>query len=154
MAVQAFDRSVLKVGQAFIMALNLLAFLLGFVFQVGFAWLLVPVVAVIMLLGVARPSFGLFRQLYLRVLKPRGLVQPRVVQEDATPHQFAQVVGGVFLLASTGAFLLGAVAAGWVLAWIVIALAFINFAFDFCVGCQVYFQLERLNLVRREAEVR
>ena len=34
MAVQKFDRSVLKVGQVFIMGLNILAFALGFVLQV------------------------------------------------------------------------------------------------------------------------
>jgi len=31
----------------------------------------------------------------------------------------------------------------------VIALAFINFAFDFCVGCQMYFQLDRMRLLPR-----
>jgi phosphate/sulfate permease len=149
MAVQQFDRSVLKVGQAFIMGVNILAFALGFVFQVQVAWVLAPLVGIIMLLGVFNPEFGLFRQLYLRVLKPRGIVKPRVIQEDATPHQFAQVVGAVFLLAAGVAFMAGAVALGWVLAWIVIALAFINFAFDFCVGCQMYFQLDRMRLIPR-----
>jgi hypothetical protein len=144
---QAFDRSVLKVGQVFIMGLNLVAFALGFVLQVRLAWLLVPLVAVIMLLGVANPSLAAFRQLYLKVLKPRGLVRPNVVQEDPAPHVFAQAVGGLFLLAATVAFVLGLALAGWVLAWIVIILAFVNFAFDFCVGCQVYFQLDRMKLL-------
>jgi hypothetical protein len=149
MAAEQFDRSVLKVGQAFIMGVNLLAFVLGFVLQVPWAWLLSPLVGVVMLLGVINPDLGLFRQLYIRVLRPRGMVRPRVVQEDAAPHQFAQVVGAVFLLADGLAFLAGAVAVGWVLAWIVVALAFLNFAFDFCVGCQMYFQLDRMRLIPR-----
>jgi hypothetical protein len=33
------------------------------------------------------------------------------------------------------------------LVWVVILLAFINFAFDFCVGCQVYFLLQRTRLI-------
>ena len=147
MAVQKFDRSVLKVGQVFIMGTNIAAFLLGFVLQVRWAWVLAPLVGAVMLVGVLDPRFGLFRQLYLQVLRPRGIVQPRVVEEDPTPHQFAQVVGAVFLLGAGAAFLLGGTALGWVLAWVVIALAFINFAFDFCVGCQVYFQLQRLHLL-------
>lgn len=147
MAAQTFDRSVLKVGQVFIMGINLLAFVLGFVLQVRLAWLLVPLVAVVMLLGVANPSLGAFRQLYLKVLKPRGLVKPNVVQEDPTPHAFAQGVGGTFLVAASLAFLLGLTVAGWVLTWIVIVLAFVNFAFDFCVGCQLYFQLDRMSLL-------
>ena len=147
--VQKFDRSVLKVGQVFIMGVNILAFLLGFVLQVRGAWILSPLVGVVMLLGVVNPELGLFRQVYLRFLKPRGLVAPRVIEEDPTPHQFAQVVGAVFLLGAGAAFVLGGTGLGWVLAWVVILLAFINFAFDFCVGCQVYFQLQRMNLIAR-----
>jgi hypothetical protein len=147
MAVQQFDRSVLKVGQAFIMGVNILAFALGFVLQVRYAWLLSPLIGIVMLLGVVNPELGLFRQLYLKVLRPAALVKPRIVEEDAAPHQFAQVVGAVFLLAAGAAFASDAVAIGWVLAWIVVALAFINFAFDFCVGCQVYFQLDRMRLI-------
>jgi hypothetical protein len=146
-AVQAFDRSVLKVGQAFIVGLNVVAFALGFVLQLRYAWVLSLIVGLIMLGGIANPNLALFRQFYLQVLKPRGVVKPNVVQEDATPHQFAQGVGGSFLLASAVAFLLGATEVGWVLVWIVIVLAFVNFAFDFCVGCQMYFQLDRFHLI-------
>jgi hypothetical protein len=146
-AVQAFDRSVLKVGQAFIVGLNVVAFALGFVLQLRYAWVLSLIVGLIMLGGIANPNLALFRQFYLQVLKPRGVVKPNVVQEDATPHQFAQGVGGSFLLASAVAFLLGAAEVGWVLVWIVIVLAFVNFAFDFCVGCQMYFQLDRFHLI-------
>jgi hypothetical protein len=148
-AEQAFDRSTLKVGQVFIMSLNLLGFILGFVLQVRFAWLLATLVAAIMLAGLVDPRLALFRRFYLTVLKPRGLVKPDVHQEDPTPHQFAQLVGGSFLLAASAAFALGAATVGWVLVWIVILLAFVNFAFDFCVGCQLYFQLDRFKLLPR-----
>jgi hypothetical protein len=147
MVVQKFDRSVLKVGQVLIMATNILAFALGFVLQLRGAWVLAPLVGVVMLLGVLNPELGLFRQLYLRLLKPRGIVGPRVVEEDPTPHQFAQVVGAVFLLGSGVAFAMGGTTPGWLLVWVVILLAFINFAFDFCVGCQVYFLLQRTRLI-------
>jgi hypothetical protein len=149
MAVQAFDRSVLKVGQVFIIGLNVVAFALGFVLDIKLAWLLVPVVCVVMLAGVVNPNLNLFRQFYLRVLKPAGIVKPNVAQEDPTPHQFAQAVGATFLAAASLTFLLGAYGAGWVLSWIVIVLAFVNFAFDFCVGCQVYLQLDRMHMLPR-----
>ena len=149
MAVEAFDHSALKVGQVFTMSLNLLAFVLGFVLQARWGWLLVPLVGAVMLLGVANRDLNLFRQFYLRILKPAGIVKPNVAHEDAAPHQFAQAVGGAFLAAATLAFVLGLVLAGWVLTWIVIVLAFVNFAFDFCVGCQIYFQLDRMNLIPR-----
>jgi hypothetical protein len=146
-AVQAFDRSVLKVGQVFTIGGNVVAFALGFVLQVKYAWLLSTLVGLIMLGGLANPKLALFKRFYLGVLKPRGIVKPNVAQEDATPHQFAQGVGGSFLMLATIAFLAGAVLVGWILVWIVIVLAFVNFAFDFCVGCQMYFQLDRLHLI-------
>jgi hypothetical protein len=44
------------------------------------------------------------------------------------------------------AALLGHLTMAWSLGWIVIALAFLNFAFDICVGCIVYAQLVRVGL--------
>jgi hypothetical protein len=41
---------------------------------------------------------------------------------------------------------IGQLAVAWTLGWIVIALAFLNFAFDICVGCIVYAQLVRVGL--------
>jgi hypothetical protein len=131
-----------------------LAFALGFVLQVRYAWLLSTLVGLIMLGGIGTPRLALFKQFYLAVLKPRGIVKPNVVQEDATPHQFAQGVGGAFLMAATAAFVAGASGLGWLLVWIVIVLAFVNFAFDFCVGCQVYFQLDRFHLIPHRTDAR
>jgi len=129
------------------MSLCLLAFVLNYVLQVPSTWLLVALVGAVMLVGVANPELNLFRRFYLGVLKPRGIVKPRVVQEDATPHRFANGMGGSFLILASLAFLANLAIVGWVLTWMVIALAFLNFAFDYCVGCQIYFQLDRLNLL-------
>jgi hypothetical protein len=134
--------------------LSVVAFALGFVLQLRYAWLLSTLVGLVMLGGIATPRLALFKQFYLKVLKPGGIVKPNIVQEDATPHQFAQGVGGAFLMAATLAFVIGAQEVGWVLVWIVIALAFVNFAFDFCVGCQMYFQLDRFHLIPHRTDAR
>ena len=98
-----------------------------------------------MLLGGAlSPATSLPRGLYARVLRPRGLVRPRVRIEDPAPHRFAQLVGGTFLVAASVSAVLGQLTVAWTLGWIVIALAFLNFAFDICVGCIVYAQLVRV----------
>ncbi len=142
--VVPFDRSVLKVNQAILMG--------GIVagYAAGFAWhpaiLVLPLLGLMMLTAVASPSANLPRQLYLRVLKPRRLVRPRIRQEDPAPHRFAQLVGGVFLVAASLNALFGLDAVAWILGWIVVALAFLNFAFDICVGCIVYAQLVRAGL--------
>jgi hypothetical protein len=140
--VVRFDRSVLKTNQAAIITLTVLAFVLRQPALVAF-------VAAVMLAGTADPRFALFQQLYLRVLKPAGLVKPRVVMDDPVPHRFAQGLGGSFMAASTIALALSAETAGWALAALVVALAFVNFAFDFCVGCQVFFLLARSGVIRR-----
>ncbi len=105
-----------------------------------------PLFALMLLGGALSPATNLPRWLYLRFLRPRGLVRPRVRTEDPAPHRFAQLVGGAFLVGASLSAVLGQLTVAWTLGWIVIALAFLNFAFDICVGCIVYAQLVRLGL--------
>jgi Domain of unknown function (DUF4395) len=145
MAIVPFDRSVLKVNQMILMVAVVVGYLLALAYP-GVAWIL-PVLAVMMLAAVASPSLNVPRLLYTRVLRPSGIVKPRIVQEDPAPHRFAQLVGGVFLTAASIFVITGLLVVAWVLAWIVAALAFLNFAFNICVGCIVYAQLVRIGLL-------
>lgn len=145
MVIVPFDRSVLKVNQAILMAVIVVAYVVGLVYQ-PVAWVL-PVLAVMMLAAVASPSLNVPRHLYLRWLKPAGIVRPRVVQEDPAPHRFAQLVGVVFLTAASIFVVTGLLLVAWVLAWIVAVLAFLNFSFNICVGCIMYAQLVRIGLL-------
>ena len=93
--------------------------------------------------GVQRTPYSwLFRTLLRpRLGKPAGL-------EDAAPPQFAQAVGLVFAVVAllgyvVGVDLLGAVATG-----LALAAAFLNAAFGFCLGCEVYLLLQRLRPAR------
>jgi hypothetical protein len=151
MGAVPFDRSVLKVTQVMLMAGLVAGYLVSLARPL--ASIALPLFAVMMLHGAAVPPQSLPRVLYLRVLKPRGLVRPRVAVEDPAPHRFAQLVGGVFLAAGSLLALAGLYVAAWTLGWIVIALAFLNFGFDVCVGCIVYAQLVRVGLLplRRSA---
>jgi hypothetical protein len=144
-AIVPFDRSVLKVNQMILMVAIVIGYLVALAYP-GVAWIL-PVLAVMMLAAVASPSLNVPRLLYTRVLRPSGIVRPRIVQEDPAPHRFAQLVGGVFLTAASVFVITGLLVVAWVLAWIVAALAFLNFAFNICVGCIVYAQLVRIGLL-------
>ncbi|HVC04058.1 MAG TPA: DUF4395 domain-containing protein [Candidatus Acidoferrales bacterium] len=150
MAVVAFDRSVLKVNQMILMVAIVLGYVIGLAYP-GIAWIL-PVLAVMMLAAVASPSLNIPRILYTQVLRPSGIVKPRIVQEDPAPHRFAQLLGGVFLAAASIFVITDLLLVAWVLAWIVAALAFLNFAFNICAGCIMYAQLVRIGLLplRRE----
>jgi hypothetical protein len=137
------DTTAIKFNQASIIVLTLL----GFVFNQP--WL-VLFVGVVLAIGTAWPEAGLFKLIYLKLLKPVGLLKTNIIDDDPAPHRFAQGVGALFLLASSIVLLgFNNGIVGWILAWIVIILAGINLAFSFCAGCFVYYQLDRLDLLPR-----
>ena len=133
------DQSALKVNQTFIIALLILAFVLNNVWLVAF-------VGAVMLLGTALPSASLFKQLYLRLLKPAGLVRANIIDDNPEPHRFAQGFGGVVVSLAVIALLAGSTTLGWGLSWLVVALAALNLFLNFCAGCFVYYQLNRLGV--------
>ena len=139
------DRNALRTQQALICGFTLVAFLVGA--EVG-RWL-VLFTGLVLALGSLHPALALFKQAYWRVLRPAGLLRPDLHAEDPMPHQFAQAMGGAFLLASALALFAGATVLGWVLSWIVFALALVNLLVQFCAGCFVYYQLDRLGLLPR-----
>jgi hypothetical protein len=140
------DHSALKVNQTGIIATVLVAFAGSFV-SIWFE-LLIPALAIVLLLGTWRPELALFKQLYFRFLKPRGIVKPRPLEDSPTPHNFAQGLGGVFVVIAS-VLLPILPAAGLALALLVGVLAFINLAFGYCVGCQVYFLLGRTGVLKQ-----
>jgi hypothetical protein len=145
MSTQLVDHSALKVNQTGIVATVLVAFVGSAFFRPLLA--LIPLLAVVLLLGTFAPQLALFKQLYFKVLKPRGIVKPHPVQDRPEPHNFAQGLGGVFLAISS-VFLMPLPVLGLAIALLVAVLAFVNLAFGYCLGCQIYFQLGRAGLIR------
>jgi Domain of unknown function (DUF4395) len=144
-STQVVDHSALKVNQTGIVATILVAFV-GSLFSTFFL-ALIPLLAIVLLLGTFVPRLALFKQVYFLVLKPRGIVKPQPVQDRPEPHNFAQGLGGVFLgIASL--LLVSVPIAGLALGLLVAVLAFVNLAFGYCLGCQIFFQLERRGLLR------
>ena len=153
MATQVVDHSALKVNQAGIIATVLVAFVGSAFYRPALA--LIPLLAIVLLVGTFAPNLALFKQFYFKVLKPRGIVKARPVQDRPEPHNFAQGLGGVFLAVSSFFLYLGSptygpllLIIGLALALIVAVLAFVNFAFGYCLGCQIYFQLGKRGLIR------
>jgi hypothetical protein len=139
------DHSALKVNQTGIVATVLVAFIGSALWRP--LLVLIPLLGVVLLLGTFAPQLALFKQIYFKVLKPRGIVKPRPVQDRPEPHNFAQGLGGVFLAVSS-LFLLPLPVIGLALALLVAVLAFVNLAFGYCLGCQIYYQLGRRGLIR------
>lgn len=135
------DTTALKFNQASIIALTLLGFVLN---QPA----LVLFVGLVLAIGTVFPAAALFKLVYVKLLKPNHILKANIIDDDPAPHQFAQGVGALFLLVSSAIlFGLGGPVLGWLLAWIVIVLAAVNLFFNFCAGCFVYYQLDRVGLI-------
>jgi Domain of unknown function (DUF4395) len=145
MATSVVDHSALKVNQTGIVTTVLVAFIGSAFFRP--ALVLIPLLSIVLLLGTFAPRLALFKQLYFKVLKPRGIVKPRPVQDRPEPHNFAQGMGGV-VLAIASLFLVPLPVVGLALSLLVAILAFINLAFGYCLGCQIYYQLGRAGLIK------
>jgi hypothetical protein len=133
------DETAIRVNQAIGVGLLLVAWLLD-------SLTLVLFVALAMLAGTASPELALFQIIYRKVLLPRHLVKPRIVIDNPEPHLFAQGLGGALLALGLAALIAGYATAGWTLVWLVVALAALNLLLDFCAGCFLYYQLNRLGV--------
>src|SRR5437868_15540568 len=122
METRQVDLTALKVNQAGIITTVLVA-TAGSVFISLFAWL-IPLLALVLIAGTFWPSAAVFKQLYFRVLKPRGTLRPAVVDDNPAPHNFAQAFGGVVLVIAT-LLLIVAPVLGFVLALLVALLALV-----------------------------
>ena len=136
--LQKVDHAVLKANQLFIISLNILAFIFNQSWLAAF-------VALVMGLGSVFKVPG-FLPIYKNILKPRGWMRPDILDDNPEPHRFAQFLGFLFMTAGSVSLFLGATVLGWILVWIVIALAALNAFGGFCVGCAVYYWLSRLQL--------
>lgn len=136
--LQKVDHSALRANQTMIIGLLIGAF-------VSNAPWLVALVAMVMAYGTARRQPG-FKVFYTRLFQPLGVFKPYVLNDNPEPHLFAQGLGSAVLFGGVIAFLNGLAAVGWGLAWLVIALAALNLFAGMCVGCAVYYWLNRLHI--------
>lgn len=94
--------------------------------------------------GITRHPWGL---LYRRLVAPR--LAPPAQREDPAAPTFAQLVG--LLVSGTGLVLhlIGVPGALVVAAGMAFVAAFLNAAFDYCLGCQLHVLLVRAGVIRR-----
>ena len=89
---------------------------------------------------------GLYAQPYGVVF--RKLICPRLTPptelEDAAPPRFAQLVGFAFLAVALVATLAGAPSVAIVAVGFALGAAFLNAAFNFCLGCEMYLISKRV----------
>ena len=114
---------------------------LAVVLITGSAWLLgaqLLVFAVGALFGLRYAPYG---NVYRRLVRPR--LGPPARTEAEAPPRFSQGVGMVFAAGGVLGYALGASAIGITCTAFALFAAFLNAAFDFCLGCQVYLFIQR-----------
>ncbi|GAA2000902.1 DUF4395 domain-containing protein [Catenulispora subtropica] len=94
--------------------------------------------------GLRRAPYGL---LFARLVRPR--LGPATAFEDEAPPRFAQGVGLLFAVVGAVGYLAGVPALGVAATALALAAAFLNAAFGFCLGCEMYLLLVRVR--RRSA---
>lgn len=105
-------------------------------------WPLLAAQTVVFAVGaVAGPRLAPYSLLYRAFVAPR--LKPTSEREDAAPLRFAQLVGFAFALVGTVGFAADVAALGLVATAFALFAAFLNAAFDFCLGCEVYLLLRR-----------
>ena len=93
--------------------------------------------AVIFAIGAFRgPQFTPYANLFRAVVKPRLKSKP--ILEDVRPPKFAQAVGLGFAIVALIGSLVGSSTIFSVAVAFALAAAFLNFAFNYCLGCQFY----------------
>ncbi|MFJ9522822.1 DUF4395 domain-containing protein [Kitasatospora sp. NPDC101801] len=119
----------------------LTSLILAAVLVTGSGWLLAAqgvVFAVAALFGLAYSPYG---WLYRVLVRPR--LAPPAELEDARPPRFAQAVGLGFALVGTVGYLTGTTWLGLAATACALGAAFLNAAFGYCLGCEMYLLLHR-----------
>jgi hypothetical protein len=83
---------------------------------------------------------------YRYLVAPR--LSPTTEREDAAPLRFAQAVGFVFALVGTIGFAVGITPLGIVATAFALFAAFLNAAFNFCLGCEMFLLIKRFSPAR------
>ena len=114
---------------------------LGTALATGNPWLVV-LQAVVFAIGAFKgPQHTPYSLVFKKLVKPR--LKSEFQTEDVRPPKFAQTVGfGFTVVAIAG--LLFAPALATVAVSFALAAAFLNAAFNFCLGCEIYLRIARL----------
>lgn len=109
-------------------------------------FLLLAVLGLLFAWGFTAPTTAPWAVLFRRVVRPR--LSPPQDLEDPRPPRFAQSVGFTVIAIGLVLHLLGVPWALVLAAGAAFIAAFLNAAFAFCLGCQIYLGLTRARIIR------
>ena len=121
---------------------TLTAIVLVVVLVTGSGWLLGFQAAVFGIGAVFGLRYSPYGLIYRYAVRPR--LGPPAEMEAEAPPRFAQGVGLVFAIIGVIGYAAGVVPLGMAAAAAALAAAFLNAAFGFCLGCEMYLLIKRL----------
>ena len=108
----------------------------------GSGWLLAAQALVFATGAVFGLRYSPYGVLYRKLIRPR-LGPPRELEPEAPPR-FAQAVGLVFAVVGVAGYAAGLTLLGVVATAAALVAAFLNGAFGFCLGCEMYLLIRRI----------
>ena len=114
---------------------------LGIALVTHSTWLIGLQLGVFAIGAILSPVKSPYSFIYAKFVRPR--LKGEVPTEDVRPPQFAQAVGLVFALIAFIGGLTGSLPVFTVAVGFALAAAFLNAAFNFCLGCEIYLLLIR-----------
>jgi hypothetical protein len=115
---------------------------LALVLATGSVWLSAAQVAVFALAAFGGLRFAPYSAAFRLLVAPR--IGPPSTREDAAPVRFSQAVGFAFAAVGLVGYAVGVPAIGITATALALAAAFLNAAFGFCLGCELYGLIARL----------
>jgi Domain of unknown function (DUF4395) len=140
--IMTIDSRAPRFGAAITTVVVAVVLVLSGVSHLAAGWLLFAqtlVFAVGALAGLRYAPYGL---IFRHLVRPR--LGPPSRTEPEAPPRFSQGVGAVFAGIGAVGFAAGLPLLGVVFAAFALAAAFLNAAFDFCLGCQMYLFIQRI----------
>jgi Domain of unknown function (DUF4395) len=147
MSGEHYDVTARKTHQWTMVALVVVGFVLGGLVSEWVAVALLAVAGLIMLVGRFVWQADVVRQLVWGVLEPRGILKRVERVEDHHTRRIARVIGGTAWVVSAVLLAFGLTIAGWIIAFAIGVLVLLDAAFDLCVLCFLFLQLERRGLL-------
>ena len=107
-------------------------------------WVVIAQAIVFAIGAIKGPQFTPYAYIFRTIIKPR--LKGKIITEDVRPPQFAQTVGLIFALVAISGSIASLDVVFVVAVSFALAAAFLNAAFNFCLGCKLYLLLLRVRL--------
>jgi len=116
--------------------------ILAIVLVTGSGWLLLAQTVVFAMGAVLGLRYAPYGIVYRTLVRPR--LGPPAELEDEAPPRFSQGVGLLCAALGTIGYLAVSPVLGIVFTALALAAAFLNAAFNYCLGCQMYLLIQRI----------